>query len=248
MGNSAQPFDPITLGVTNERFQIWETRKATESKRRDGIRPESRLLYFSDLTDLHSIIFKNWETYKECFGNKKKFDVYLSRLEDLRNPNAHSRRLAPFEVDLVKGICGELRQDITLYLAVMNDEPEHFPRIERVEDSFGNVVPPDMSSLLFINTGLTVRPGDVVVFTGSAWDPDSMEITWNVQLPSSGIIDEVCKGNNMTFTWNVTQENIGDPGSVAFGISSPRTYHRGSMMVGPDDTCYFSYRVLPSTR
>jgi hypothetical protein len=243
---SGKNMDAASLGVTDERFNQWNDRRTSEAKKRDGIRPESRILYFADLTDLHQIIHKNWAEFKPCFDDKKKFDVYLDRVAELRDPNAHSRDLSPFERELISGICGEIRQAVTLYLSEMNGEREHFPRIERVQDSFGNAVPNTTTGNIGLDTGLILRPGDVVTFVGDAWDPESLDVSWSLFIAARGIEDDFASGSRMEYTWNVTEKDIGDPVPVLWGITSQRSFHRRSSGMGRDDSVFMTYRVLPS--
>lgn len=127
-----------SAGVSVERVEKWKERRAEEPKRRPGGSTEDRLLYYSDFSDVVSIIQKNWSgEFKTCIDERKRFDVYTDRLAAFRNPDAHSRMLRPFEEHLVEGICGELIQEITVYLSsgAGGPEPEYFARIEEVTDT-----------------------------------------------------------------------------------------------------------------
>ena len=118
---------------TPERIEGWRGRRDEERKRRDGAVTEDRLIYYSDFTDLRKIIVKHWGHFLDCFGDRKKFEVYMERLEEFRNPQMHSRSLLPFEVALLQGMAGEIRNQITIYRGGRAGSlDEHFPRIDHV--------------------------------------------------------------------------------------------------------------------
>lgn len=75
------------VGVTPDRLQRWRGRLVEEEKQRAGLVVDKRLLSYSDFTDLLTILKKNWEYFKPCFGDLKRLEVYLDRLSNLRNPN-----------------------------------------------------------------------------------------------------------------------------------------------------------------
>lgn len=169
--------------VPPARTKEWERRKTAEPKKRPGGRPEERLLYYSDLSDLRDIIDKNWDTgFDECFSDKERFMLDMKRLLAFRNPEAHSRELMPFEEKLLAGITEQLRQEITLFLSEPGDkgEPQHFARIEEVSDSFGNRVTGQSvdDAVHFMGEGPIVRPGDSIKFKAQAWDPEGKDVEW----------------------------------------------------------------------
>lgn len=128
------------LGVTQARLASWAERREEERNRRVGAVIDERLLSYADFSDLETIVTKNWTEFKSCFGDLGRLKVYLHRLSALRNPGAHSRPLLPFEEALVIGMTGEIRQQVTVFRSegMRTPEPEHFPRITEVRDSFGN--------------------------------------------------------------------------------------------------------------
>jgi hypothetical protein len=179
--------EPALLGVTAERKERWEERRVEAEKHATGAVAESRLLYYSDFPDLGTIVFKNWDLFKPCFGDKKETEVYLDRLNELRNPTAHSRPVLPHEDSLAAGMSRELRQKITVFRnsGAGGPEPEHFARIEEVTDSCGYRAGGRASGEQIIDTReeMTLRPGDVIEFQGSAVDPHGRPMRWRVSSP-----------------------------------------------------------------
>jgi hypothetical protein len=233
------------LGVTPERLAGWEQRRDEERKRRAGAVIEERILWYADFTDLWTILRKNWNVFKPCFGDLKRLEVYLDRLGALRNPGAHSRALLPFERLLVEGMTGELRQQVTLFRAAGagGPEPEHFPRIEIVRDSFGHqIAGMAQRPLVALDAGdIVLRPGDEIAFSGSAWDPDGETLHWSVGRVGEPALLEAT-GDDFEYTWRVSEADIAEAVFVQIDVSSGRSYHRHS---GYDDRLMFRYRVLP---
>jgi hypothetical protein len=234
------------LGVTTERLAQWEERREVERKSRTAGVIEERILYYSDFTDLYVMIKKNWDLFKPCFGDQTELRVYMEKLADFRNPDAHSRSLLPVEQQLVEGMTGELRQKITLFLSKGGGgpEPEHFARIEEVTDSFGNRSTGLASGGGVLYTGLILRPGDTVVFRAQAWDPQGLPLTWDLFFGASQTMVTLA-GAAVEHEWAVTEADIGTENNfVRFALKSSRPYSRFSSPAD-DDACNFMLKVLP---
>lgn len=67
-----------------------------------------RLLDYSDIIHLKTIIEKEWSLFREVFGSKEKIMYRFEDLHYLRNPEMHARPyLLPHQKYLCLGICGE---------------------------------------------------------------------------------------------------------------------------------------------
>lgn len=233
-------------GVSAERLQIWNDRLKAEPKRRPGGDVDPRSIYYADFFDVVGIVKRNWELFKPCFEDRKRFDVYTDRLSAFRDPDAHSRALRPFEEQLVLGMTGELRQDITVFLSsgAGGPEREHFARIEEIRDSFGarqvgkliSGWPGDLRSSNIL------RPGDVVSFSGRAWDPEGKPLKWRLYLAARKEFIQQ-EGADMAWDWHVNERDIGEASFITFHIYSARSYSRE--LEGHDDQASFFYTVLP---
>lgn len=230
------------LGVTEERLARWSERQDEERKRRAGTVIDERILWYADFTDLWPILKKNWDLFKPCFGDLKRLEVYLDRLGALRNPGAHSRTLFPFERSLAEGMTGEFRQQVTLFRARGGGgpEPEHFPRIEFVRDSFGNQAE-SQHRVIPKQTGIVLRPGDEITFSGMGWDPGGEMLHWKVGvIGGPDLLD--ASGPDFECTWRVSESDIGENSFVTAEVTSGRSYHR---LGDYDDKTIIAYRVLP---
>jgi hypothetical protein len=237
---------PEHLGVTAERKAEWERRRDEERKKRTAGVIDQRLLYYADFTDLFGIIKKNWDPdFRGCFGDQMELRVYLEKLADLRNPDAHSRSLLEVEERLIEGMTGELRQKITLYLSRGGGgpEPERFARIEEVVDSFGRRVTGVASGQGHRAADVTLRPGDRVVFRGQAWDPDGTSVTWRLYFGAARRFVEL-PGNAFEYEWAVSEADIAQDGFVSFALVSERPFVRLQQHMA-DDNANMYYKVLP---
>jgi len=59
-------------GVTPERVQKWNRRKAQEEGRQKLGAVEERLLYYADFYDLETILGKHWHRFSEALGKEKR--------------------------------------------------------------------------------------------------------------------------------------------------------------------------------
>lgn len=238
------------LGVSDDRVERWRERQNEAGKHSTGAVVEKRLLYYSDFPDLLTIIRKNWELFKPCFGDKKEVEVYLGRLNELRNPAAHSRPVLPHEESLAEGMSRELRQKVTIFrnTGAGGDEPEHFCRIEEVMDSFGHSADGRASGEQIVDTReqMTLRPGDVVAFRGSAVDPVGRPMHWTISSPFRGtgklVLGEV-NGSSFDVEWEVTEVDIHEQLEIDITLRTVLGPHRYG---DHDDHLRMIYRVLPS--
>ena len=231
------------LRVPTERVKVWEERRDTEPKRRSGVEVEHRPLYYADFYDVVNIIRKHWnEGFKDCFKDRKRFDTYTDRLNEFRNPDAHSRNLVPFEEQLVLGMTGELRQEIALFLSTGagGPEPEYFARIEEGHDNFGLATTGFAAGGVKAKSSVTLHPGDVVSFVGRAWDPEGSQLEW-LLFNGLDLITRLA-GDEIRWEWNVAEGHISEEMDLVFMVHSTRSYHRHQF---GDDQARFTYRVLP---
>ena len=155
----AQPTDParelqalensLRLVIRSVLGDSWETtaglnttqiaqRQSDDQQSRRGAIVEDDRLAYTNFYDLHTIIGKRWaEGFKPIFGDKRRFDVYLETLEGLRNVVAHNRSFLPYEMNLISGISGRLRNQVTLYRSSQDPVSQFYPVIESVVDHLG---------------------------------------------------------------------------------------------------------------
>ncbi len=76
-----------------EKIKQWERKREQEREARVSGIQEERTLYFSDFNDLIKIITDNWTLFEPVFGDQNQTTVYLEKLRELRNPDAHRREL-----------------------------------------------------------------------------------------------------------------------------------------------------------
>jgi hypothetical protein len=230
-------------GLSPERIAKIEGRQQEEAKSRGGgvATVEKRTLYFAELFDLQTILDKHWQAFASCLGDRRAFMAMFDRMEDFRNPDAHGRELLPFERYLALGITGEIRNRVAIFRSGSGPTKRYFPHIESIRDQFGNVVSGTSPASVVASTGITLHPGDEVVFELRAWDPEGAALRWTFGVPGREAVRDVALDEGL-FTWHVLDVDIGEGVQAFFQLFSSRPYHRNG---DDDDRALFIYRVLP---
>jgi len=230
----------VQCGVSPERLQKWRERQAVEQKRQEAGVVEERLIYYADFFDLRTIFRKHWgNVFSEPLGDWKTFEVYLTELEKLRDPEAHRRELLPHQKHLLIGIAGEIRNRIVRYRSKKETSEDCFPRIESVRESLGNIwTPVEGRELAFVRTGMTLRPGDELDFVITASDPEDLDLRFGIELMHQPIV----WGHESNIHVRILEEHIAQIFVVGIYITSPRNYHAHPHC---DDWVEFAYQVLP---
>ena len=208
-----------------------EDKREEERKRRPGAFIDEDLLAYTEFFELRdNIILKNWERFAGIWRSKRYFEAVFGRLEDFRNPDAHSRTLLPFEEHLVIGLAGEIRNTITRYRSTVSPRGEYYPIIELVEDSLGTRIvpsPPQQTGSNF-KLGARLAVGDRVSFKLKAWDPQGRDIVWNINLLGKRPQEPFeLHGAEARFDWEVSPDEVGDDRIlINIIMSSTGEYHR----------------------
>lgn len=228
-------------GVSKERIEKWNERKLSEEKRQTSGVVEERLIYYADFYDLKTILKKHWnDEFHKVFGAWKTFEVMLSELEKLRNPDAHRRELLPHQKHLVLGISGEIRNRLIRYRNKMDSIEDVFPRIESVRDSLGHIWTPDQNTYI-LETGSILRPNDVIEFVITASDPKGEQLEYGLDFFRIG--SETIWQEDNSFTIKLLESHISKQFSIKLSIRSLRDYHANQV---EDDYVIFLYTVLPN--
>lgn len=233
-----------------ERVEQWTERSGVEAKKRQsrGVATTSiDLLDYSNLYDLIAMCEKDWNRVAAALGKGKEVLALLKRLDELRNTVAHGRQLVPFEVDLVAGIAGDIRNRVTIHMSAQDPSGEYFPRIESVTDEFGNVLDGSQtlsSSNPLCDTGLTLRVGSRVRFVCHATDPQGRQLRWILRHHPDSTVDISADGNDVELEWIVGPGAIGQQSLAQIRmVADGAEYHRWEGR--HDGLAMFNYRVLP---
>jgi len=218
-----------------------EQKHREESAKRRGAVVSSDLLDYTEFTQLGKLLLDNWADFDEALGKRKYIEVYIDRLNGLRNAPMHSRVLLPFERDLLSGMVGEIVNLVTIYRSQRSPDAEYYPVIDSVDDSFGN----RSLRIGIMASGLRLRVGETVSFNCSATDPQARELIWDAAVMQGSSQREIAsdaRGAVVTVTWLVDQTDVGEKVSVLIRVRSTGKYHRAS---GWDDSRLLIYSVLP---
>jgi hypothetical protein len=228
-------------GLTAERLASADGRRVEARKKKaDTGVVDDRLLYYTELYDLETIITKQWERFAACLGDKATFTSDMKRLSVFRNDQMHGRELLPHEEAMARGICGEFRNRLTILRSQRGPDREYYARIEQVSDSFGSTAGGSGSKAGMIQTNMTLRPGESVTFRLAAWDPEGADGTWKVAILPASV--QPAPFRDSEWTWTVGEDSVADSVFVQVDYISDRRYHRHS---DHDDRVILIYRVVP---
>lgn len=224
-------------GVSAERVEKWRERKAIEAKRQETGVADERLLYYADFYDLKSILKKHWSAiFSAALGDLKTFEVWLSELEKIRDPEAHRRELLPHQHHLALGISGEIRTRIVRFRSMQETSESYFPRLDCIRDSLGTIWKYD--TVVHVNTNKNVRPGDTIDFVITGSDPMGDTLQYSIAV---GLGPDKWQDSN-AFSYTFEKANVGRLFELQIKVRSPRAFHAQGRY---DQLVSFFYDVLP---
>ena len=245
--------DWLNKVTTAPQREKWAERAQGEEPRtKKGVAavPGAASLDYSEFYELVEIAKRHWEPLSTALGKKAVTVPLLELFERLRNPVGHNRQLFDHEQDLYSGIAGTIRNQVTIYMSSQDEAGEYYPRIDAAWDCFGNVVDTSMNMGELAGsqqTGLILRPGDIVSFTVVATDPQGRQVEWDLHADGSDVERKLVRsGESAKFAWTVSNESVKEHSVAHFYMrvhESP--YHRAH---GFDQRVYFSYVVRPPHR
>lgn len=235
----------LAVSGAPDRSSLEEKRQA-EAKRRDGAVTSDALLEYTEIYHLTQMVLRNWEPFKPVFKDKKRTEVYFGVVEDVRNTIAHSRDLIAFERDLLSGIAGQLRAQVSRFRNDLDGSTVYYPLIEKVQDGFGN---PGLAASEhgYERPVARVDVGEELTFTGTAFAADGNPVIWKIQKTNSRHISieqiEVAHGDTVEFSYRFAEGDVNEDLHFGVLIATPSKYHR--YQGATDDIRYFHYQVNP---
>ncbi|PHS04978.1 MAG: hypothetical protein COA88_12905 [Kordia sp.] len=171
--------DSINYKVPTNRRTSWEEKRKIQKKKNKGVLFENRIIYYSDLFDLQTIIHINWETFSPILKDKTRFDVFFKEIGNYRNAKSHGRNLTLSQELLLEGILIDLKNLITIYHNKNEMKEDYFVEVIKINDNLGNIW--DCDNLPSKNPIL--RIGDQYELIIEANDPKDREIEYEIFLP-----------------------------------------------------------------
>jgi hypothetical protein len=153
-------------------------RQTNDDKRRDGVVVSNDLLNYAYTRELTGVIESNWHQFEPVFSDEFRTAALFGIVNGVRNAIAHGRDLVPYERELISGIAGQLRNQVSLYRSTGADpSSQYYPLIESVKDSFGTegaTLYPDRTHIIRLDVGQTVT------FTGHAFNATGRTLKWRM--------------------------------------------------------------------
>lgn len=237
---------------TREQRESWVSRAETEAQVRvpKGVAqvPNAGLAY-ANFYDLVQIARTHWEPLSGALGKLKNVIPLLERFDNLRNTIGHSRPLLAFEQDLMSGIAGQIRNQVTLFMSAQDEAGDIYPRIESITDSFGRrvesaVVQGEIAGSV-TTYDVIVRPGDRVTFSCVGVDPQGRPLAWSLHAPTHAAHTSAVgeSGQPTNLTWLVSDNDVTETGSVSIYMQAHDAKYRRYGHF--DHRAYFVFRVRP---
>ena len=245
---------------TSDDIANLEAKRVEEDKRRDGIAVSQDLLDYTEIYELQKIINKHWGSgVQAVLDDKKRTDVYLGVILDVRNSIGHSRPVYASERLLLAGAAGQIRNQLARYRASADGPVRHYPSLNSARDSMGNEEPSNPS---FMGRGSgyfgppppptpRLEVGDAVTFELEATDPRGRDLIWRAHIipsntsaavfASSPVVGEAT-GDRVAITWTIGEDDVGENRQIAIILANVGRYHRHGSF---DDACAFTYHVNP---
>jgi len=244
--------DWLTRVSTSTQRTRWADRAKTEADVRvpRGVAQVPNVgLAYANFYDLIGIAEDHWGPLAAALGKMNRVLPLLRRFDTLRNTIGHSRPLLSFEQDLMSGIAGQVRNQVTLYMSAQDDAGDIYPRIESITDSFGRriestVVDGEIAGSVSTHE-VTVHPADTVTFVCAGVDPQGRQLSWTLHGPTHGVRCTVVgdSGQPIRLTWVVSDEDVTETASVSIYL---RTHDAKYRRFGHfDHRAYFTFRVRP---
>ena len=230
----------------------WDERAVTEAETRvpKGVVqvPRSGLAY-ANFYDLVGFAEKHWAPLAAALGEKKSVLPLLERFKGLRNAIGHSRPLLTFEQELMSGIAGQIRNQVTIFMSAQDDAGDIYPRIESITDSFGRRIESSVVSGEIAGSVTTydidVHPGDAVTFTCQGVDPQDRDLSWELIGPThgAGMNTSALSGQAALLVWAVSDADVRETASVEIFLNARDSRYRRFGHF--DHRAYFTFRVRP---
>jgi hypothetical protein len=119
---------------------------------------------------------------------------------------------------------------------------QHYPVIDSIVDSFGNVsIAGDISNEALVRLGV----GDSVSFNCTGMDPQARALLWRLEVMQGVATSETAdqeSGNTVTLTWVVKDVQVGETAYAMILLASDGQYHRIGNF---DDRRVLNYAVDP---
>ena len=234
-----------------DRLKRLEEVRRTEANKKEGVQASDDLLDYLELHKLVSLIQNNWSKFEPVFEDEQQTKVLLSLMCKLRNSVAHSRDLVKFEQDLVRGVSGMLRNQVSMYRTSNENAARYYPIIESIVDSFGRSGErPDSVDRVSCRR---IDVGHPLSFHGRASTARGKEIRWYATWADQYGIwygdfpgerwGSVAVGEEVRFDVEVSEQVVGENRQVLIAISADSRHHRSDR--GFDDLRGFLFSVSP---
>ncbi|PHV65098.1 hypothetical protein [Williamsia muralis] len=234
-----------------EAVQKLTNRRTEENRRRDGISVSQDLLDYTEIYQLQKLISTNWEAVSPIMDDRKRTEVYLDLIFDVRNTIGHSRPVVPSERLLLAGAAGQIQNQLAKYRGGVDGSALYYSSIDSARDSSGTSGNPKlMDPHRDRGNDGRLEVGEVIAFELAATDPRGRELRWSMHVTkedrafSYSSFDQraASTGNQTRIEWEVARRDVGEEIDVVIVLRNSSEFQRSQ---GRGDVRVFHYRVSP---
>jgi len=156
----------------------------------------------------------------------------------------------PFERDLIAGIAGQLRNQVSLFRASRDTSTQYNPLIESVTDSYGREAFREHARTWPATVRVDV--GDVLELRGRAFNSRDTEVNWMLvfsHMLSPHIFvtpSALATGDDVNFRYEVSEADVGESMFAVVYIATDARFHRHQRTTPPhDDAVFLNFTVNP---
>jgi hypothetical protein len=173
LGDADESDYKVPKNISNKWFQ----KRTAEQDKNNGFLFEKRVVFYADFEHLGLVIDENWQKFAPILGDKKRFLVFFSEVEQFKKIINNGKALIKGQENLLSGIVSDLKNTITIYNNKNNLVDDYFIAITKVSDNLG-------TSWSNINQENQQKPvlkvGDEYELLVEANDPKDREIEYQL--------------------------------------------------------------------
>ena len=220
-------------------------RKNLEPKVRPGAQETDDLLSYVDTGVLTKLIVDRWSQFAPVFGNVKRTKQCLNAFVVYRRRVAHNRDLLPFERDLLSGLSGMFRNQVSIYLQSRRTSPSFYAQIETSTDSQGT---PGKNLFVYSGNPPVIRVGETLTYAATATDPRGRPIEWHLEVSKANYVYATSRavhstGDAAQLSWTPEPAHFNSKIFVHLLARNKGTYH--ALDTGWDDMVSWPYLMEP---
>ena len=232
--------------IPEPKLDLAKSRMAAEVRKRDGLMATGSLIRYLDFSMLTQLVVDQWLAFEPVFVDQRRTELYFDFLKTVRNAEAHNRPLLGYEQELLSGIAGHLRNQVSLFQTSRYSANKQDLLLARIIDPFGHegIVQDD-------DVRVVLHAGQHIQLNCELLEPSLAPVTWLVDVDLYQVGGPVM-GASVTLDLIIADTHRGQSYLVNVYMIGHGSRHRhqgtiwdesGELKFGYDDVRYFTYEI-----